>query len=301
MSKPIPIAVLISDLHLTLQPPACRKDIDWMAVQAHYLFQVKSHKLPVVCAGDVFDRWNPPPELINFALRYLPDRMISVPGQHDLPLHRRDLVHRSGYGVLMQAEKITDISEGGCVAHDNGFVAYGFGWNEPIEPLGETNKGRKAVVNLAVIHRYCWTEDHKYPGAPEEGAVTAFRKSLKGYDAAVFGDNHKGFLSAAGDCPVLNCGGFIRRKSDEIDYRPGYGILYSNGAIKRQYFNTDIDVFHAAEDVKPEVAFDMSSFVAGLESLGESGMDFRTAVEEHLKKNDLPPGTKEIILTALGS
>ena len=32
------------------------------------------HPVPVICAGDIFDRWNAPAELINFALAYLRGR-----------------------------------------------------------------------------------------------------------------------------------------------------------------------------------------------------------------------------------
>src|SRR5687768_17059020 len=109
-----PIAIAISDLHLSLLKPACRADDNWLEVQAHYLKQVRdlAHPdgLPVLCAGDVFDRCNAPAELINFALKHLPDEMICVPGQHDLVGHRIDSMHRCGYGVLKQAGKIIDVS-----------------------------------------------------------------------------------------------------------------------------------------------------------------------------------------------
>ena len=112
MQEPNAIAILCSDLHLSLTKPACRADKDWMEVQAHYLKQLEdtAGNLPIFCAGDIFDRWNAPPELINFALRNLPDDMLCVPGQHDLPNHRLDEKHRSGYGVLSNAGKIEDLS-----------------------------------------------------------------------------------------------------------------------------------------------------------------------------------------------
>lgn len=294
MSKPERIAVLFSDLHLTLQMPSCRNDEDWQGVQWECLNQIKAYGLPVVCAGDIFDRWNPSPELINRALAWLPDKMICVPGQHDLPLHRIDLMDRSGYGVLKSVGKIIDLSRGGSYS-ERGFTAYGFGWNEPIKPPKADRRG----VQLAVVHRYCWKKDCSYPGAPEEANVSNLAAQLKGYDAAVIGDNHKGFLiTTKQGTSLLNSGGFIRRKSDEMDYRPGYGILYSDGSIERAYLRTD-DKFHPKDKVREEVPFDMSSFVERLGELGDSGMDFRVAVEEHLKSSELDDKTKEIILTAM--
>lgn len=290
-----PIALLLSDIHLSLLQPSCRNDKDWLAVQAHYLEWVRSFGLTVICAGDIFDRWNPPPELINFALKHLPDRMVCVPGQHDLPLHRVDLMHRSGYGVLVESKKIVDIS-GGQYVQWPGLVARGFGWDEEIEPLTE-RQGKRP--HIAVIHRYCWTEGKSYPGAPENANVNCYKKNLKGYDAAVFGDNHKGFCGRLDKVSVMNCGGFIRRKSDEIDYEPQVGLLMEDGTIKRQRIDTSIDSFYPIDEQRPEVAFDMQKFVDGLEGLGEAGLDFKQAVKQHLKKEDLDSETKEIILTAL--
>jgi hypothetical protein len=184
-------------------------------------------KVPVICAGDIFDRWNSPPELINFAIRNLPD-MFAVPGQHDLPLHRLDLVHKSAYDTLVLAGKIKTIPAGGITITD-GLSAHGFGWGEEIgEPYGGCG------VDIAVVHQFIWVGACGYPGVSEDSHLKQTLKKLKSYDVAVFGDNHKGFLAGK----VLNCGTFFRRKSDEIDYRPTIGILYSSGEIVREKLDT---------------------------------------------------------------
>ena len=100
---------------------------------------------------------------------------------------------------------------------------------------------------------------------------------------------------------IINCGGFIRRKSDEIDYVPSVGVLYSDGTVKRRRLDTSGDVFHDIPKDKEEVPFNMKDFIAGLESLGEQGLDFRQAVENHLKGEEIDPAVKEIILTAMGT
>jgi len=301
LRKPNPIAIVVSDIHLTLLQPACRADKDWMAVQAEYLQQLKDAAtnagpwpLPILCAGDIFDRWNPSPELINFALRHLPDEMICVPGQHDLPNHRIDLMHRSGYGVLKEVKKIRDIS-GTTTGNMGRFSVHGFGWGQGIEPAQRVEK----FLRVALIHRYVWTEDKKYPGAPPTANISALKKDLVGYDVAVTGDNHIGFLGAAGDCQIINVGGFIRRKSDEIDYQPGIGIIFDDSTVKRVRLDTIIDKFHPAAQGRKEVPFNMKEFIEGLEGLGEHGLDFRQAVENHLRTNEVHPRTKEIIIKAM--
>lgn len=293
-----PIAVAISDLHLSLLQPVCRADKDWMDVQALYLQQVRriANGLPILCAGDLFDRWNAPPELINFALKHLPDGMICVPGQHDLPNHRIDQIHRCGYGVLKQVGKISDASSDGPWDTD-AMIVYGCGWGQEIEPLiGDVKDDR---VEILLVHRYVWTDDRRYPDAPKEMHVAALQKILKGYDVAVTGDNHKGFISQALKCNVLNVGGFIRRKSDEIDYNPCVGVIFDDGTVKRKKLDTSIDVFHDTPKGKEETPLNMKAFLDGLESLGEHGLNFREAVENHLRTEEIDQETKEIILRAL--
>jgi hypothetical protein len=307
VNEPYPLAIAIADLHLSLLQPACRADKDWLETQAGYLKQVKDlayelsktagHYLPILCAGDIFDKWNAPPELINFALRHLPDGMWCVPGQHDLPLHRTDLMHRSGYGVLKQTGKIRDLGKGWTVPKPARFVLYGYGWEEAIAPAAEDNRD---LPHVALLHRYVWNDTrNKHPNAPDTARLTQFKKDLRGYDVAVFGDNHISFVSSVGRCAVLNCGTLLIRKSDEQALEPCVGILMSDGTCRRQKLDCSGDRFHKAGRVRPEVAFNMKEFIEGLEGLGEHGLDFRAAVENHLQTDELPPGVKEIILAAL--
>lgn len=306
MSKQDPIAVLISDLHLSLSRPACRNDEDWLKTQADYLAQVKvmaktglPTEMPVVCAGDIFDRWNPPPELIRFALDHLPDGMLSVPGQHDLPNHMMTQKHRSGYGVLAAVGKIQDLSQFDYIIPKKlQAVFYGFGWEQEIVP--PRREAAEHLPHVAVIHRYCWVNDKKYPGAPDSAHVSKYKSAIRSYDAAVFGDNHQSFLVRIGDCSVFNCGGFIRRKSDEIAYQPSVGFLFSDGIIKRKALDTSRDVFIEAAQERPEVPVDLQAFIDQLEGLGEHGPNFQEAVVNHLRNEEVEPRTKKLILQSIG-
>lgn len=291
-----PIAVAISDLHLSLLRPACRADANWLDVQAHYLKQIRelALDLPVLIAGDVFDRWNAPAELINFALRHLPHKVYAVPGQHDLPNHQMEQIHRSGYGVLVETGRITDLS-GTQPVYLGDMTIQGFGWNAKIVPFLDKTE----CVEIALIHKYCWTDGKSYPGAPEESNTQAYKKALKGYDIAIFGDNHKSFVGMAGDCRVVNIGGFIRRKSDEIDHQPSAAIIMSDGTVKRHKLDTSIDKFHEGVKERPEATIDMKAFIDQLEELGEHGLDFREVVEQELRKPEHDEETRRIILACL--
>lgn len=291
------LAILVADIHLTTLKPACRNDKDWMETQAFYLDQLKKFAdgSPILCAGDIFDRWNTSPELINFALKYLPDGMICVPGQHDLPNHRIDLMDRCGYGVLRQTGKIQDISN--RIIQEKGMRIYGFGWGQSIK---SPKRDPGSYVQVALAHQYVWQAGSSYPGAPDSSHVSKLARSLEHFHVGVFGDNHKGFTAKlAGKVVVHNCGGFIRRKTDEMDYEPSMGILYGDGTVKRVRFDTSIDRFHAIPEDKKSAPLNMKAFLDGLEGLGEHGLNFQEAVENYLKTENVDPKVKEIILSAI--
>lgn len=289
------LAVFLSDVHLTLYPPACRAEEDWLQVQRLYLKQVTdlAQGAPVFIAGDLFDRWNPPPELICFALRYLPEPCYAVPGQHDLLNHRKDQMHRSGYGVLVEAGKIHDLSGGQFYCDpENRYRVRGFGWNEPPEPVEDP---LPPVVLLS--HQYVWTEGHAFPGAPPERKVSS-GVVPPGYRWAVFGDNHKGFYLHSQF--ILNCGTFIRRKSDEVAYRPQVGVLYSKGMMRTVPLDVGKDVFRPVVELPAEVPLDMESFIEGLQGLGEHGLNFREAVENYVRQHlELPKPVTDLLLQSL--
>lgn len=300
MRTPAPLAIFFSDLHLSLTPPVCRQDKDWLAVQAGYLEQVKAlaGSAPIICAGDIFDRWNAPAELIHFALEHLPDGLICVPGQHDLPNHRTDLMHRSAYGVLKASKKIEDLSDQEwLIPLGHKIILYGFGWEQEIIPPSNPST---APFHIAVVHRYVWTEQKCYPDAPPANHVNAMRKALKGYHAAFFGDNHKGFAAQAGNCQLVNCGGFIRRKSDEVRYRPRAWVLEADGSIIPHALDTTEDVFAAQAEEKEHDLPDMQKFLEELTALGEEGVDFRKEVKRYLTAHkEVTEPVRKIILTAM--
>lgn len=317
--KAEPIAILCSDLHLSIKQPACRAD-DWLSVQRDYLLQVKDlactvkerwlgngnvtgRAIPILCAGDIFDRWNAPPELIRFALEHLPDGMICVPGQHDLPNHSFQEIHRSAYGVLLEAGKIqcaathrrTEVPSRSHLSIGNWNI-YGFAWGEEIAP--HASGGWRP--SLALCHQYVWTVEASYPGAPEAAHLAQFAEPLKPYKVAVFGDNHKGFLKKLKTgTTVLNCGGFIRRKSDEIDYQPHVGILRVDGMVELHKLDTSKDQFRTPEEMASAVEVDMIGFVEELSRLGEHGLDFRESVRRAADSMDLPGAVKEKVLKCL--
>lgn len=307
-----PVAILCSDLHLTLTKPSCRSDASWKEVQARYLGQIKDlarsyGKVPIICAGDIFDRWNASPELINFALKHLPDNMLCVAGQHDLPNHNLGEIERSGFGVLVQAKKIYHLDNSPYIDPMLGLAIYGASWKSPIPiPLDKHRLSLTVgkLLHIVVIHRYLWVEGRGYPGAPLDHTLPAIKKTLSDYDVAVFGDNHRGFLARKKDrtgkcCIVFNCGGFIRRRSDEIDYKPQVGILFRNGSVKSHYLDTSQDSFNLEIVNYGEEERDIRAFLEQLEQLGDQALNFRESIDRLIHDKEIPPPVVDLILASI--
>ena len=245
-----PIACLTSDWHLSHTAPVARSaETDWYSVQLRYVNQVKeiAGDLPIICAGDLFDKCGAgnkliPNELINWSIEHLP-HLFGIPGQHDLYGHNYDDIHKSAYWTLVQAGKITDLKPNMAKpipVKSKGLWAYGCPWGAKVKTPEPTP--HFTGIKLAVIHAYIWTSKHKHPAATNDTNKSRWAERLRGYDAAVFGDNHDGWVSDIGT-PVINTGTLMRRKQDERHYQPHVGLLYDDGHIERVPLDCSEDKF----------------------------------------------------------
>lgn len=294
------VAIFCSDIHLSARAPVARRgEKDWYAAMKRplkYLAKL-AKELPIICAGDIFDVWNSPAELINFAILELP-HMYAIPGQHDLPHHQLDKVHRSAYGTLDLVEVIRSLdSDTGIGSERAVCVLWPFPWGTELHTLegmmdivqwDATNYRMDCkVFHIAVVHKYIWqSKKNSYPGAPTDAHIDVICKQLEGFDLAVFGDNHKGFLVTDTKPQILNCGGFMRRKADEIDYRPAVGLLHKSGKVEQHFLPLDNEVIEAVEEPNKIGEADFSEFMDRLTSLGADPLDFVELLEQAARKEE---------------
>lgn len=241
---------------------------------------------PVVIAGDLFDKWNPPPQLIEFAVDVFQETPVwAIPGQHDLPQHNYDLMHKSAYGVLKAAKVVNNLPSylPVCV---NGIMLWGFPWGVPVKkPPHAGSMG--GLPNVAIVHAYLWTGGFNYPGAKKETSVGSM-KVLRHFDAAVFGDNHKGFWMRKQNTTILNCGTFMRRKSDEQRYQPMIGLVYDDGSVVPYPLLITDEMFvrnPSLDEVVPDI--DMEEFLATMDRLSDVALNFHDIVERYVEDHEL--------------
>ncbi len=314
MRQPYVVGVFLADIHLSSKRPACRaSDEEWFGVMEGYFGQVMNiahrrtdigdgkildQKVPIICAGDVFDKWNSSPELINFALQYMP-KMWSIPGQHDLPYHRYEDRKKSAYWTLVEAGRIVDLNAVHTISPDVRIHAFPYGFE--ITPLETPHD---LVIDVALVHKYIWRKGACYPDAPPELRLASQYKILKGYDVAFYGDNHIPFDHEPEEgCKVYNIGSLMRRKIDQLNHRPSVCLLYSDKSVKRHYLDVSKDKFI---DVKDLIGEDpesddgkMSAFVDDLLTLVDTAVNFSEALSKVVDKKDISPEVARVILTAL--
>lgn len=308
MSKVMAIAV--ADIHLSHIAPVARSpELDWYKAQIRVLQQLtqlqSEHKAPLLVAGDIFDRWNSPAELINFAIEWLAGRIWAVPGQHDMPYHSIHELRKSAYWTLMKSSK-GDLSDylGDRVVTEDGVVVVGFPWGEEVKPYAnhQERSGLENVPSIALIHQYAWTRGiGGYPGAPKEQRVDQMKDVFVGYAFAIFGDNHTPFVTKVGDCTVVNCGCLIPRKIDERKIEPAAWLLYDDGTVEPHYLDTSEDLWmETADTIISEQLEGFATFLDELGATESDRLDYRDALERYIEHNKVSGGTKRELINAMG-
>lgn len=271
------------------------------------------HHVPLVVAGDLFDRWKATPEDISLALKCLPrgEEVWVVPGNHDLPYHSLDEIKRSALWTLQEAGRIIIPK---FEQTEVGLMRFPFSvgplqlWAFPCGiDVKKLEKPHGLAVEVAVVHDYIWDDGHGHVGAPESNRWGKFRDALEGYDLAVFGDNHSGFerVIKRGEHQtiVYNCGATQRRKVDEKSYKPSVGLVHLNGTVTRHYLDVSEDLFsdddQARKGEASEGLLDVSGFMTELGKLGEVPIDFREAMNRATSEKGFEPDVKTTIFQAM--
>ena len=99
---------------------------------------------------------------------------------------------------------------------------------------------------------------------------------------------------------IFNCGGLMRRKSDEIDYEPQVGLLYKSGRIEVKKLSIKKDKIRRTETrISAKEDMELSRFLTELGKLQKTCLDFRQAVSSYLNDNKLGEDIKTILLEAM--
>jgi hypothetical protein len=302
--KVTPIALAISDVHLSHKPPVWRScEPDWYAAQRRVFDEINelANNLendneinpPLLVAGDLFHKWNSPPKLINFAIdQFKRFDTIAIPGQHDLPNHLDDGMEMSPYETLIKAGAICDVDKRSQeIPMSFKYTVVGYGWNTR-EVIRKDNN------HIALVHQYVWMEQCSFRGAPNTRNVKPVAEALGKPKLIISGDNHIPFWHRP--TRIYNCGSLMRLNRNQLNHLPRVGIIYSDYSVIPYYLETHRDKYMNISDVNKLVddAIDrdnVDEFLAELATMGRGGLDFLVAVRRYVDRAGVQKATKRLI------
>jgi len=292
-----PDLLIAADTHIDDRQPLCRTDDFRAAMIRKIKFLGKVQKrwdrpVPLVIAGDVFDRPNRQSlEVIVAALVSLPN-FYGVAGQHDLPGHSYDQLLRSALGILVSAGKTSILEPKKVTKVNKHFLLAGSSWAQPLPTVGD----------VAVLHRFTYMGRAPWPGCPKEARVSWLMNKLSAYKLIITGDNHKPFTYKHRDGRLLvNPGSMMRRTADQIKHRPRiYAWYKKTNTVEPIYYPIKKGVVTRDHiDPKQELDKRINEFIARLDREYEVGLSFEKNMDEFLATNKVASPIKKIIQEAI--
>lgn len=298
------VAIVCSDMHLSHTPPIARSaEKSWYDVMANRLMEIRKlkekHQCALFIAGDIFHKAEPPPELINFAITYLP-KCFAIPGQHDLVNHSYTDLSKSAYYTLMHSKVLMNVGMTNeeslalpMIDENEDLFLYGYPWGAK---LWNCKGNDERDLFVALVHRYCWSNaDNSIPKAKNTNHASWLNKKMKGFDAIIVGDNHIPFEYKN----VFNCGGLFRRRFDEINHKPRVGLLLSSGKVISHELDSSKDVFADRDVVVETDLYEMDDLLEELGGMLDLSLDFAGAVNEFIKDRKPSSGIRKLLYKAL--
>lgn len=232
-AKGRPTALITSDIEIRDYAPACRTD-DFAAALCRKLDWIRALQKeldypPILDGGDLFDkryRSHPSYAVLQIAQDHLPSRIVTVPGNHDLPGHALENYDRSAMAILDRiGGRITVASPERPVRIDQMDV-WGFPYRLPAKPPDiEVEEGRFAV---ALVHAMVIQGKGPYPGAEKEASqARSLLRLFRSFDLVVCGHNHQSFVEEHKGRFLVNPGSLMRADSHQADYHPRIFAWYA--------------------------------------------------------------------------
>ena len=297
-------AIICSDLHLTEQTPVCRTD-DYIQAQKNKLNFIsdlqQKHQCPALCAGDVFDHWKPSPWLISFALKYLPDQLIAIPGQHDLPQHNLDLIEKSGFNALLKAGKIQWAgADRPHLFYEENADIYTVPFGNTV-PIADKVKGDN-LPRILMLHQLTWQKE-PWPGADPQGNALKLLKENPDFDLLITGDNHQAFTEEYKGRLLVNPGSMMRSSAKQIDFKPRVYLWNAeSNTVQIEYLPIQKDaVTREHLEIKEERENRLDSFISLIKSEEfEIGVSFEENIKQVLTSTKISQSVKAKVMEAVG-
>lgn len=285
-------AILTADWHLQETVPVARTD-DFLEAQWRKLDFIsnlqKKHNCPVIHSGDLYDFWKPSCELEAMVMDHLPNRFMTVYGNHDLPQHNIKLKHKSGICVLEKAGKLQVFP----TCH----------WlEEPTKPSWQGLFTQDVERKVLVWHIMTYQGKEPFPGCTAPMGAKLLRKYPE-YDLIVTGDNHVPFVETHQGRLLVNPGSIFRTTASQQNHKPRVYLWYAEtNTVEPVYLPIEKDVIsrdHIEEKQNRDNRID--AFISTLNEDWQAEMSFEDNIEKFRQANKVRQSVMDIIYKAIES
>ena len=299
--KPKAAAILTADWHIRSDIPICRTDDFFEALKKKIDFILdlsKEHDYLILIAGDLGHKPQWPNWLLEWAIqKFEGQKIICIPGQHDLPNHRLDLWQKSGIGVLHAAGVIDLIGIDGNMLPTEpiyNFIIHPFPYSFEIKSL-DWNKYKKPVVPLvAITHQMILESKPLWPGqeAPKGNSLL---KKFPEYRLILSGDNHNAFTVEYEGRLLVNPGSIMRAFADQESHQPRVYLWYAEtNEIEAIYLPIEKNVISRTHiDIAKERKNRNEAFIQRVANDTEIQLSYEDNLENYFNKYRTEKPVKE--------
>lgn len=274
-------AILTGDWHLREDAPVCRIDDFWESQweKVDFISNLqKQYGCPVWHSGDLFNKWNPSLYLVAETIKHLPNKFFTIYGNHDLPQHNLELVHKCGINLLREANKLT--------------VMNGEHWGSKTPSVFNMIAEKKILL----WHVMTYVGREPWPGCPDPKAITLLKKH-KDFDLILTGHNHKAFVVEDNGRLLVNPGSIMRQDADQIDFKPRVYLWDAKlNEVEIVFLPIKDDAVSREHlDKKQNRDGRIEAFISRLNTDWEGGLSFEENLEMLMTKNKTKDAIKKIV------
>ena len=295
-------AIVVSDLHLTDATPVSRND-DYLVAQEKKLIWLcelskANDGCPVLCAGDVFHHWKASPWLCQMTWHLLPRPFVTIPGQHDLPMHSLEDYEKSALSLIGSIDDdvyvLNRMRFFTPAYHVTGFP---FGTLDDLETSKLIPKEEHDQRQILMLHALTWSKKRPSWDKGSWTDLELLERYGAYYDLIVTGDNHVGFVTRRGGSLLVNPGSMMRMTADQKDYHPACYLYYAiSNEVVPAYFPIQPNV-HSTEhlDKVQERDARIAAYIERMEQDWKVGFSFRANLEAFFTENKVTEQVRKII------
>lgn len=297
-------AILTADIHLTNKTPVSRTD-DYIQAQERKLkflagLSQENDNCLILCAGDVFDYWKASPWLCSWAHRHLPRNLVTIPGNHDLPMHSSAEYEKSALALLEIVGREISVLKGDQSLYFpiSGVEVFGipFGMLKGYDPPAREGKHRRILL----LHELIWPGTKPPWAKGSYSAAEILDRFDEDFDLIVTGDNHQSFVEKGEISTLVNPGSMMRRTADQMDFQPKCYLYYAgDNSVVPVDFPVEQDV-HNIEHLtgKKERDERIAAYVERMsfsERENTRFLSFQDNLQTFFQENKTPRKVREII------